>query len=320
MPNNYYDILGVDKNASEQEIKKAFRKLSLQYHPDRNTDPEAETTFKTINEAHETLSDPEKRRQYDMQQQGIPFPGMGGGGPQEFHDMNDIFRQFFGGGMPGMPGGVAFSMGGGMPGQQEFHFFHGPGMGGSPGGFPGFFQNLQKPPPIIKTLHLTLEQAYFGGNFSVQIDRWVVRNNIKENEIATIQVGVPPGIDENEVIILREAGNTIENSIAGDVKITIQITNDPNFQRQGLDLVHNRSISLKEALCGFKFEIRHLNNKTFSFNNHTNVTLIRPGYKKIIPGLGMNKNGQTGNLIINFDVNFPDSLTDDQIKKLSEIL
>jgi len=88
-----------------------------------------------------------------------------------------------------------------------------------------------------------------------------------------------------------------------------------------MDLVMNRTISLKEALCGFKFDIRHLNNKTFAFNNsHPNVTLIKPGYKKVIPNLGMNKNGQTGNLIVNFDVIFPDQLTTEQIEKLAEIL
>lgn len=315
MPNrSLYEILGVDKDASEQDIKKAYRKLSFQYHPDKNSEPGAEDRFKEINEANEILSDPAKRQQYDMQQQGgMPFFA-GGGGPQEFHDINNIFRQFFGGG--GMPGGVSFSMG---P-NQEFHFFQ--GGAGSGGGFPGFFhQQLQKPPPIIKNLSLTLEQAYFGGNFQLSYERWSVVNNVRTVETQNINISVPPGIDENEVIVMRDMGNSIENAIRGDIKICIQITNDTIFQRQGMDLVMNRTISLKEALCGFKFDIRHLNNKTFAFNNsHPNVTLIKPGYKKVIPNLGMNKNGQTGNLIVNFDIVFPDQLTIEQIEKLAEIL
>ena len=319
MPNrSLYEVLGVDKDASEQDIKKAYRKLSFQYHPDKNSEPGAEDRFKEINEANEILSDPAKRQQYDMQQQGgFPFFAGGGmpGGPQEFHDINNIFRQFFGGG--GMPGGgVSFSMG---P-NQEFHFFQG-GAGGG-GGFPGFFhQQIQKPPPIIKNLSLTLEQAYFGGNFQLSYERWSVVNNVRTVETQNINISVPPGIDENEVIVMRDMGNSIENAVRGDIKICIQITNDTIFQRQGMDLVMNRTISLKEALCGFKFDIRHLNNKTFAFNNsHPNVTLIKPGYKKVIPNLGMNKNGQTGNLIVNFDVIFPDQLTTEQIEKLAEIL
>lgn len=314
---NFYDVLGVDKDASEQEIKKAYRKLSLQYHPDRNNDPEAESMFKEINAAHETLSDPAKRQQYDMEQQGgggFPFfagGGMPGGGPgAEFHDINNIFRQFFGGG--GMPGGVSFSMGG--PNAHEFHFFQG-------GGPPGFFhQQMMKPPAIIKKLQLTLEQAYFGGNFPVQVEVWTQTGNMRNVQAQTINVSIPPGIDENEVVILREMGNSVENAMKGDIKIVIQITNSTMFQRQGLDLVCNHTISLKEALCGFKYDIRHLNNKTLSFNNLTNVTIIKPGYKKVIPNLGMNKNGQSGNLIIQFDVAFPDSLSTDQIQKLSDIL
>jgi DnaJ-class molecular chaperone len=317
-----YEILGLEKDASEQDIKKAYRKLSFQYHPDKNSDPDAEEKFKEINCANEILSDPAKRQQYDMEQQGgrMPFFG-GGGGPQEFHDINNIFRQFFGGG--GIPGGgggggVSFSMGGGP--NQEFHFFHGgmPGHGG--GGIPGFFQQIHKPPPIIKNLPITLEQAYFGGNFQLEFERWTIVNNVRTVEMQTVNISVPPGVDENEIIIMREMGNSIDNTIKGDIKICLQITNDTIFQRQGLDLTITRTISLKESLCGFKFDIRHLNNKTFSFNNLTNVTVIKPGYKKVIPNLGMNKNGQSGNLIVNFEVVFPDQLTAEQIQKLSEIL
>ena len=326
MPQSLYDLLEVPKDAPESDIKKAYRRLSLQYHPDRNSDPEAETKFKEINEAHEILSDSNKRQQYDMESSGHPFfggGGMGGGGPPgaEFHDVNDLLRQMFGGG-GGHPGGVSF---GGMPGASDFNIFFGgpmggpPGFGGPMGGHP-FFQQMSKPPPIIKNLKLTLEQVFFGGNFNVEFEKWNVTNNIKIAEITTINVTIPPGIDESEVIVLRDMGNSIENQIRGDVKICIQIENNTEFQRNGIDLSCKHTLTLKEALCGFKFELKHLNGKKLAFNNLTSMNVIKPNYKKVIPNLGMNKNGKTGNLIIEFEVSFPDVLGEDQIQQLSAIL
>jgi DnaJ-class molecular chaperone len=320
MSKNYYDVLGVEKNSSEDEIKKAFRKLSLKFHPDRNSDPGAEDKFKEINEAHETLTNQEKRQQYDFQSGGgFPMgnPDMGA----EFHDMNNIFKAFFGGGGGGMPGpggpGFTFNMGGG----PDIHMFHGgmPGMGGGGMQHP-FFQNMNKPPPIIKNIQLTIDQVYSGCNFPIQIEKWNIVNNTKNIEIQQLHVTIPPGIDENEVIILRDMGNSVENRIKGDIKICIHVTNETDFIRQGLDLIVKRKITLKESLCGFKFEIKHLNGKILAFNNHTNVTVIKPGYKKVVPNLGINKDGNSGNLIIDFDVVFPDVLGDDQIQKLTEIL
>ena len=328
MTKSYYDVLEVPKDASETDIKKAFRRLSLQYHPDRNSEANAESKFKEINEAHEILSDNNKRQQYDMESSGHPFFGGGGGmgGPPgaEFHDMNDLLRQMFGGGgMGGPPGGVNF---GGIPGAGDFNVFFGgpmggpPGFGGPMGGHPFFQQQMSKPPAIIKNLKLTLEQAYFGGNFNIEFEKWNVSNNIKIAEIVTMNVTIPPGMEENEVIVIRDSGNSIENQIKGDIKICIHVENNSEFQRIGIDLICKRTLSLKEALCGFKFELKHLNGKTLAFNNLTNISVIKPNYKKVIPSLGMNKNGKSGNLIIEFEIVFPDVLGDDQIHQLSEIL
>jgi len=322
MSKSLYDILEVPKDASEAEIKKAYRKLSLQYHPDRNSDPEAETVFKKVNEAHEILSDSNKRREYDMESNGHPFFGGGGGGGgqhgAEFHDMNDLLRQMFGGG----GGPMGHPMGGHPMGGEGFNIFFGgpPGFGGPMNGHPFFQQQMSKPPPIIKNLKLTLEQVYFGGNFNVDFDKWNVSNNVKIGEHASMNITIPPGIDESEVIVIRDIGNSIENQIKGDLKICIQIENNTEFKRNGLDLNCRRTITLKEALCGFKFDLKHLSGKTLAFNNLTNISVIKPNYTKVVPNLGMNKNGTTGNLIIEFDISFPDVLGDDQIKNLTEIL
>jgi DnaJ-class molecular chaperone len=299
---SFYDILGIQKDATEDQIKKAYRSLSLKYHPDRNPNPDSAVKFQTINEAHEHLSDPEKRRMYDMQMNG----GIGGGMP-EFRDINEIFNNLF--------GGAFHSNGMGGP---EIHMFH------SGGGIPGFggqfFQQLNKPPPIVKTIVLTLEQAYYGGSIPIDIERWNIINGMKIQDNLTINVTIPAGIDENEVVVIRESGNVINNINKGDIKICIKISNDTDFRRSGLDLVYNKRITLKEALCGFSFDLIHINRQKYSFNNLTNSAVIKPNFKKIIPGLGMRRENNTGNLLIDFDIEFPDSLNETQIKTLSEIL
>jgi len=122
------------------------------------------------------------------------------------------------------------------------------------------------------------------------------------------------------MMILRGEGNSISDDNVGDVKIVFSIKNDSVFTRQGQDLIYTKHLSLKESLCGFSFEIRHLNGKTLNMTNSSNVAVIKPNFKKIVPGLGFFKNGQTGNLIIELLVDFPDSLTKEQMESLREIL
>lgn len=285
-----YEVLGVSRDATDDAVKKAYRKLSLQYHPDRNASPEASSKFQAINEANETLSDPQKRKMYDM----------GGGMPPgftEFNDMTDLFSTIFGGG----GGGVGIRMGS--------------GFGGG-----GFFQQMQKPPPIIRNLTLTLEQAYLGGSFPIEITKWNITNNVRTEETQTIYIDVPRGIDDNEMMIMRDAGNSINDVIKGDIKIPIQIAPNPEFQRSGLDLIYKKTITLKEALCGFTFDVRHINRKTIAFKNNTGATIIKPGFRKIIPEMGMRRDNHVGNLIIAFEVEFPTQLTETQIKIFEENL
>ena len=194
----------------------------------------------------------------------------------------------------------------GMPGIRIFH------QGGGNPMSSQFFQQLNKPPPIIKNIQITLEQVYFGGSVPIEIEKWNVINNIREDEKQVIHITIPAGIDDNEVIVLRECGNSINGTLKGDVKICIKTLNDTEFKRNGLDLYITKNITLKEALCGFKFDIQHINKKTFSFNNLTEPIIVKPGFKKTIPGLGMKRENATGNLIIDFNITFPDKLTEDQ--------
>jgi DnaJ-class molecular chaperone len=316
MTENYYEILGVSQDANDNDIKKAFRSLSLRHHPDRGGDQEV---FKKVSSAYETLSDTDKRRQYDMEQQcsgrGI-FPGgfPGGGFPgfpgfafhthhgsmdDDLQNVNNIFETFF--------NGMQFG-----PGGPEIRVFH---NGGG-----NIFQNFQKPPPIVKNIKITLEQSYKGASIPIEIERTVMENNIRTIEKETIYINIPPGIDENEMIIMRDRGNVLNESIRGDIKIIITIENTTYFTRQGLDLIFKKTITLKEALCGFSFEIMHLSGKQLFLNNEQNITIIKPFDKKIIPNIGFQRDNNVGSMIIEFEVAFPSSLNQEQIDSIKNIL
>jgi DnaJ family protein B protein 4 len=333
-----YDVLGVDKSASEKEIKTAFRQLSMKHHPDKNPDnQESLEKFQEISAAYDVLGDTEKRKQYDAESQspfggGMP-PGFAGGFPgfmhphhrqphgfEEFADMNNVFNMMFGGGGGGGNGGGFAGMGGinigGMPGVRIFH--NGQPFGGHP-----FFQQqqMQKPPQIIRNVDITLEQCYQGCTVPMEVERWVmVDQSMRTIEREMLQVTIPRGLTEGDFIVLQGKGNRVNDELKGDIRIGLNIKNTSSFQRQGMDLILKRKINLKEALCGFSFEIQHLNGKILAIQNKNNITVITPNYKHVVPNMGMIRDNNSGNLIIEFDVEFPEKLTLDQIEKIRNIL
>jgi DnaJ family protein B protein 4 len=320
-----YKVLGINENASHDEIKKAYRSLSLKFHPDRNPSPDATEKFKQINEAYETLGDEQKRKQYEMERKnpfmrmsnmGHGMHGMHGmhGGPN-MGEMDDILKAFFGGipfmggmsemgGMPGFPPG--------FPPGGQFHVFH--------NGMPvNIGKQFQKPSPINKTVTIDIEQVYNGSTIPVDIERWINDNGTKIFEKETLYVTIPKGIDENEIILLKDKGNIANDQCKGDVKIFIKITNNTDIKRNGLDLLYDKHISLKEALCGFTFEIKFINGKIYTLNNNSG-NIITPEYKKIIPNMGLTRESHTGNLIVIFHIEFPEKLTNEQINKIADVL
>lgn len=319
---SYYDILEVNKNASESEIKKAFRQKSLHLHPDKNGGDD--TQFKEIGQAYETLSDSRRRRQYDLEEQlnNNPF-GMFAGMPMRGShmesgpngDLNDIFSSLFGNPLANpmfhqghqkmeMPGVHIFR--GEIPIEQLFNRAK---------------EKCNIKPEIIQiSLNITFEQAYSGCSLPVTINRWTMIGDTKIYEEETIYVDVYEGIDENEIICYKEKGNINEFEQKGDVKVCINIEKHSHFERNGIDLIYKKTISLKEALCGFSFDILHINNKKLAFNNKTNPTMVKPSYRKKIPNLGFKRMNKTGNLIVVFDVVFPEQLTKEQIESLNTIL
>lgn len=317
---DYYKVLGVSSDASQDEIKKAFRRGSLKHHPDKNQgDKSSEEKFKEINEAYTVVGDTEKRKQYDFERQtggrvgGIPGMPPGMGIPPE------IFQMMFGRNGGGM-GGFNFNMGGGPGGMPaNFQVFH--------NGVPVFTkQTMQKPAPIIKTINVPFKDAFTGTKFSLSIERWIKEENTsnpnettKRIERETIYVDIPEGIDDNEIIVLREKGNVLSETNKGDIKLFVKIINDTEFKRQGMNLHYKKKISFKESLCGFKFKFSFVDGREFTIDN-TGGKIIQPGFNKMIQGLGMVRGKAKGNLIIEFEIEYPDILTEEQRTALSKIL
>ena len=317
MSDNFYSTLGVSETATQDEIKRAYRALSLKWHPDKNNNSEeANSKFKTINEAYETLGDETQRSMYDASRnnQHNPFFGMRGppggpGGPGGMSEEN-IFSVLFGPGGMGIPGF--------MPPGGTFHVFNGGGGGGPNHPF-SFVQNMQKPVPIVKNMSITMEQVFNGANIPIDIERWLLENNNKVFERETLYIPIPKGIDDGEIIIIRDKGNIINDAVRGDVKIFIKVEPHSVYQRKGLDLITTQKVSLKDALCGFNLEYKHINEKTYTLNNSNN-SIINPDYKKVIPGMGLTREQHTGSLILIFIIEFPTQLTPEQVQVLRDHL
>ena len=296
---DYYKVLGVEESASQDDIKKAYRRLSLKHHPDRGGDGEY---FKKINEAYSVLGDVEKRRMYKMQNAN-PFSHMNGGSPA---DMDPIFKMFFGGAFPGMGGGM-----GGVPGMPHVQIFR--------NCQPVNMQSIQKPAPIIKNIVISLEQSYSGMTYPLQVERWILVNNVKRMEKEKLYININKGVDSGEIMIIKDKGNIINERLKGDIKLHIKVENNTDMKRDGLNLIYKKDITLKESLTGFKFDIKHINGKTYTINNEGG-NIIPGNYKKEIANLGMSRQNNIGKLLIIFNVIFPETLTTEQIKALKDIL
>jgi DnaJ-class molecular chaperone len=322
MSDNFYKVLGVDEKASKEEIKKSYRTLQMKYHPDRNNNSqEANIMTQKLNEAYETLGDDEKREEYDMTRNN---PFLKGGSNMDM-PMDDIINMMFGGmggfpgmqmgGFPGMPGMGGMQMRGmhsmgGLPPGTKIHFFQ--------GGNPMNFQQMQKPTAILKNINIKISQVLTGVNIPLEIERWIMEQGMKVFETETIYVTIPKGIDDGELILLKDKGNVLNETCKGDIKIFVKIENDSMFKRVGLDLVLEKSINLKDALCGFSFEITYINGKSYTLNNNAG-NIIPHGFRKIIPNMGLERDQHKGNMVIVFNVQFPEKLSESVIASLKKI-
>lgn len=298
---DYYKILNIDTNSSQEDIKKAYRKLQLLYHPDKNNNSvESNDMTQKINEAYSVLSDINKRSEYDLRNNN------------SFHETfaRDIFEEFFGGSGNMGPFGGVFNLSGNNP--HNIRIFHN-------GNQVNIGEKFNRPVSIVKNVEINMIQVLEGCIIPVEIERWIMENTIKIFEKEVLYVNIQKGIDNGEIIILKNKGNIINDNLKGDVKIVISIKNTSDFIRNGLDLIYNKKLSLKDALCGFSFDLEYINGKIYTLNNNTG-NIITPNYQKTISELGLERENYKGNLIIIFDVEFPKSLSENSIKVIKEVL
>jgi DnaJ family protein A protein 2 len=346
-----YEILQVEPTASDDEIKKSYRKLAKEFHPDKNKDHGDK--FKEISFAYEILSNPDKRRQYDAVGLDGLKDGGGGGG------MDDIFSHMFGGDEDG-----GFSPFGGLFG----------GMGGG-----GRRAARRKHQDTVYPLHITLEEAYVGktsklkitqkglckacsgtgsksgkittctackgrgmtmkvrqlgpgmlqqmqvpctdcsgsGDKIVESDRCPGCKGAKNSDVTKVhEIPVQPGVQHGEKIKLAGEGNHADPTAEpGDIIVVVQIKDHAVFTREGDDLLMKHELSLNEALCGFEIAITHLDGRRIVLSNKPGEVVV-PGTQLGIVGEGMPVNRHSdlkGNLLVKFEVNFPkDHFFDDE--------
>ena len=316
---DYYEILGINKDASEAEIKSAFRKAAKQYHPDLHPgDAEAEKKFKEINEAYEVLSDPQKKAQYDQfghaafdptQAQGGGFNGAGFGG------FEDIFSAFTGGGFGGF----------------------GSGFGGS--------SSARRNAPVAGNdlrynLTITFEEAAFGTKKEILVPREencaacggtgkIIKEPCPEckgrgrvNKSKRIVVNIPAGIDNGQILTMRGEGEAgLRGGPAGDLYISITVRSHKLFTRKGSDLYITMDVPMTVAALGGDIQVPTLSG-TVKYHIPEGT---QPGttFRLREQGIVRLNTTQKGDLMVKANIVIPKKLTAEQkdmIKKLADSL
>lgn len=320
MGKDYYKVLGIAKGASDDEIKKAYRKMALKFHPDKNKDPGAENKFKEIAEAYDVLSDSKKKELYDkFGEEGLKGDGAGpGAGPGggAFHytfqgDPMRMFQQAFGGN--GMFTEFAFGGGGDGPellfggGDNLFGFPFG-GMGGG-GGMPRHHAPKQDK-PIVHELPVTLEDLCKGCTKKMKITRKILNpDGVSRSEDKVLTINVKPGWKNGTRITFPKEGDVYPGRLPADITFVIKDKMHPKFKRDGSDIRYKHQVPLCDALCGVNIKVPTLEGDTVPLKV-SNV--IKPGSTHRIKerGLPNPKNGNIrGDLIVEFDVRFPDTIS-----------
>ena len=277
---DYYSTLGVARNATTDEIKKAYRSMAMKYHPDRGGD---EKKFKEIEEAYRTLSDPQKKQMFDMgmdpnnQHRGGGFHGQG---PFEFH---------FGGAPPGM--------------EDIFNHF----------GF-GFSSRPQRRNKSINVnVQLTLEEIFTGKDITAEV-------GLSNGQKKVVNISIPAGIEAGQQIRYQGMGDhSITSMPPGDLIVNIDVIRHPRFRREGNNLMHDVRITAWDAMLGTSISLTNLDNKQLNISvprgTQPDTVLSCRG-----EGLPDVRNSRLrGDLLIKIKIDIPKNLTDEQISKIKEI-
>ena len=294
MAEDYYQLLGIKKDASAGEIKKAYRKLAMKYHPDHTKgDKAAEEKFKKISEAYAVLSDKEKRKEYDT---------FGAEGFRQRFSQEDIFRGFDFGDVF-----REFGFGGGRGGGMRFNF-----GGGSPFGSQARQQQARmKGSDLVYELPLTLKEVANGTSKTVSLQH--------QGYSEKVTVKIPKGLISGKK--LRLAGKGSPSPLGGppgDLFIRAKVLNDPLYQVEKYDLHMNQELKLSEAVLGTHISVPTLDDKQLSLKIPPGT---KPGTKMRMSGHGLPhmKGNKKGDLYVKIQVKLPRQLTDEQ-KKLIEQL
>ncbi len=286
---DYYQVLGLKKGATPEEIKKAYRKLALKYHPDKNQgNKEAEEKFKEINEAYAVLSDPKKKEQFDQ---------FGASGFHQRYSQEDIFRGFD-------VGDLFKDMGYGTDDIFSRIF----GAGGDPRS--RMRARKQRGEDFTMELQVTFSEAYFGAEKRVAFLRGGVREELS--------VKVPAGVaDGAKLRIAGKGGEGIGGGPAGDLYLVVKAGSDAHFTREDDDIVVERSILMTEAALGTSLDV-----PTMEGNKRIKIPAgIQPGTKIRLKGFGFPHMGKTGkgDLFVKVNVKVPTELAEPQKKLLEEL-
>ena len=304
---DYYKILNVPPTASNDEIKHAYRKLSLKYHPDKNPGKKgASDMFIKITEAYTNLS---KKNEDDNKFKNSNTSNVSS--DPHVENIKEVISKLF--------GETVFKQTGVGQDSENLDKTH-------TGNFPNHINHnksttiSEKPPDIIKTVDINIRDIMEEHTIYIPIDRWIVDPNLVEKryEVENIYVTIPQGISDNDNILLENRGHVQNEKCRGNVIIKIRLINDTVFERDGNHIVYTHTISLKESLCGFSFTLEHLDGKIYTINNRKGSIVPHETIRTQV-GKGIRKNGQTGNLIIKFVVTFPKTLEMSVIDELSNI-
>lgn len=294
---DYYKVLGVSENANADEIKKAYRKLAREHHPDKNPDkPGAEEKFKEIQEAYSILSDEEKRKEYDLRRRNPFAGGFGDGsgpGAQQRGPGEGYVHVDFGDSTFGDAGGI---------GDVFSQFFGGRTRGEDP--FAGRRRRPAQGRDVETTLQLSFQQALEGGKREVTLP-----------DGKTVRIDIPKGVESGFKIRLRGRGAAGPNGARGDLYVTFQVADHPKFRRDGNDLYTTVVVDAFEAIFGAKRSVRT------PYGKQIKVTVpegSQPGDRLRLRGQGVETDKTRGDLYVEIEVTIPKDLSESQKAALRE--
>jgi curved DNA-binding protein len=306
---DYYKVLGVDRNATEDEIKRSYRKLALEHHPDRNPgNKSAEEKFKEINEAYQVLSDPEKKARYDQLGASYKSYTQHGGSPGNFN-WEDWFVQNPRGGNVRVDVGDIFGNEGFGDFSDFFRSIFGgmSGMGSTarnPGGT--YTRTAQPPQTFQQNVPISLTEAYNGTTRRIEIDG-------RQKDVI-----IPRGAKTGTKVRVSEAVSTAPNQPKSDLYLVIQVGEDPRFERKNDNLLARQDIDLYTAVLGGEVKVPTLSgNVVLSIPAGT-----QPGQTFRLNGRGMPKlknPEEYGDLMIKVNIRIPKKLTDKENLLFNEL-